>query len=226
MNIGLHSQVMLLGINQIDTNDVGLMPAEPENLIIALDGSEENILVTGTCNRWVQISIATEQGGSSDLSAFINVDDSGIISGTIPLGNLTTNPVTLEVVVSDLDNDSCSPTAVSNTLEISNYYAILPDPCDGALDVDHTVPAFALSWLNGIDADSHDVYLGTDLTSVIDANTTFDPNNVYKGNYSTNSYTTGTLSYSRDYYWRIDEVNDSNLWTGVIWSFSTNSRPR
>jgi len=44
----------------------------------------------------------------------------------------------------------------------------------------------------------------------------------YKGNQANVSYTTGFLPGGVTYYWRIDEVNGTDIWKGNVWSFSTN----
>ncbi|MFZ0034086.1 MAG: LamG-like jellyroll fold domain-containing protein [Sedimentisphaerales bacterium] len=92
--------------------------------------------------------------------------------------------------------------------------AFNPKPTDGETYVD---PNPVLSWSPGKDAASHDVYFGTNYNDVNDANT-FSPE--YKGNYDTNSYDPCSLDLLTTYYWRIDEVNDPNVWKGDIWNFT------
>ena len=85
-----------------------------------------------------------------------------------------------------------------------------PEPADGAVDV--SVEAL-LTWRAGREAVSHEVLLGTDpeTLAVVDA-------------VAASQYGPGTLDLGTTYYWRIDEVNENaapSLWTGNIWSFST-----
>ncbi len=97
-----------------------------------------------------------------------------------------------------------------------------PNPTDGATDVSKDV---VLSWQPGYyvaDVDGHDVYLGTDYNSVADAN---QSSAEYKGNFDTNSYDPNGLSYSTTYYWAVDEINDTNIWPGDVWSFTTEAEP-
>jgi hypothetical protein len=97
-----------------------------------------------------------------------------------------------------------------------------PDPFDGKPDIARDLAE--LTWKAGDYATSHDVYFGTDLEAVTDANTTvtFD---VYKGNQplaDTNFAVPSQLELDRTYYWRIDEVNEANEcspWTGRVWRF-------
>ena len=35
------------------------------------------------------------------------------------------------------------------------------------------------------------------------------------------TYDPRTLAFGTTYYWRIDEVNNPNIWTGDVWSFET-----
>ena len=89
--------------------------------------------------------------------------------------------------------------------------ALNPYPGNGA----QGIPIDAiLSWTPGFDADTHDVYFGTDFDDVNDSNTT-----VYIGNQGANTLSP-TLVPDVTYYWRIDEVNYVTV-RGDIWSFTT-----
>jgi hypothetical protein len=90
-----------------------------------------------------------------------------------------------------------------------------PQPSDGQYGVSEDS---VLSWSPGVYARSHDVYFGTDYNDVNNADT-LSPE--YKGNYDINSYDPGGLEEDTFYYWRIDEVNDPNLWKGDVWNFNT-----
>jgi len=104
-------------------------------------------------------------------------------------------------------------------------YAREPDPADGALVEDTWVN---LSWSPGDFAVSHDVYLGDDFDIVENATRDSD---VFRGNQVTTFYVAGFpgfaypegLAPGTTYYWRIDEVNNTDPnspWKGDIWSFS------
>jgi len=95
-----------------------------------------------------------------------------------------------------------------------------PNPANGAVDVN---PAKILTWDAGAVAASHEVYFGTDATAVANA-TKASPE--YKGPKALGeeSYDPGLLSLTTTYYWRIDEVNNTNPdspWAGSVWSFTT-----
>jgi len=104
-------------------------------------------------------------------------------------------------------------------------YALGPNPEDGALHEDTWVN---LSWTAGGFAVSHDVYLGDNFDDVHDG-TPASP--VFRGNQGDTFLVAGFpgfpfpdgLAPGTTYYWRIDEVNDSepnSPWKGELWSFS------
>lgn len=93
--------------------------------------------------------------------------------------------------------------------------ASYPNPNDEATGVD---PNIVLSWSPGKDAASHDVYFGTSFDDVNVANTSSPE---YKGNFDVNAFDPCGLELMTTYYWRIDEVNEPNIWKGDVWSFET-----
>jgi hypothetical protein len=97
--------------------------------------------------------------------------------------------------------------------------AVNPNPPDGAADVD---PNTVLSWSPGKDADSHDVYLGTDFDDVNDAT---PGSGEYMGNYDVNTFDPCDLDFMTTYYWRIDEISPSDTTKGDVWSFTTWEEP-
>ncbi|UCF43781.1 MAG: LamG domain-containing protein [Planctomycetota bacterium] len=98
-------------------------------------------------------------------------------------------------------------------------YATNPSPYDGEIDVPFLNQS--LMWTAGTDATSHDVYLGTDVDAVADANTNsaeFKQNQVV----GDTDYPLTGLMAGETYYWRIDErsaVYPSGL-KGDIWKFT------
>jgi len=102
-------------------------------------------------------------------------------------------------------------------------YAWGPDPADGALHADTWLN---LSWRPGGYAVTHDVYLGDNFDDVeSSAESTFQGNQAdmflvagFPGFAFPDGLVPGTT-----YYWRIDEVSDTepnSPWKGDIWSFS------
>ncbi len=103
---------------------------------------------------------------------------------------------------------------------IDSRIASAPNPANGAVDVKQTT---ILTWSHGVFADSHQVYFGTDKDAVKNADTS-SPEYKGSGNLGSESYDPGQLEWDTTYYWRIDEVNNTNPdspWTGPLWSFTT-----
>ncbi|HPS55445.1 MAG TPA: hypothetical protein PLP05_07605, partial [Sedimentisphaerales bacterium] len=72
-----------------------------------------------------------------------------------------------------------------------------------------------LSWSPGNNAVSHNVYFGTSFSDVKNADTSSP---LFMGNQTVNTYNIGNLSEGM-YFWRIDEINDAEVWKGDVWSF-------
>ena len=106
-------------------------------------------------------------------------------------------------------------------------YASNPNPSDGAIHSDTWV---TMSWRAGDFAASHDVYLSDNLDDV--SNSTVD---AFRGNRSDLMYIVGFAGFAfpdglvpgTTYYWRVDEVNETepnSPWIGDIWSFTVPPR--
>ncbi len=102
-------------------------------------------------------------------------------------------------------------------------FASSPTPVDGVYHPDTWVN---LSWRVGDFAVSHDVYLGENFDDVNDG-----AESVFQGNQSETFFVVGFPGFlypdglipGTTYYWRIDEVNDSepnSPWKGNVWSFT------
>ena len=84
-----------------------------------------------------------------------------------------------------------------------------PTPTNGSTSVDINQD---LAWAAAVDADSHDVYFGTNpLPGAAE----------FQGNQSATNFEPGMLIPSTTYYWRIDEVNAYGTTPGATWSFQT-----
>jgi hypothetical protein len=97
-----------------------------------------------------------------------------------------------------------------------------PNPLDGTSGVNLMS---VLTWKAGSKAVSHDVYFGTDAQAVASATKTSPE---FKGTKAlgAESLDQGKLAFDTTYYWRVDEVNNTNPaspWKGNVWSFWTGS---
>ncbi len=108
------------------------------------------------------------------------------------------------------------------SLEISKSdKARNPSPADQAIEVSRDT---ILKWKPGLSALQHNVYFGTVLSDVNNADTT-EPRGVLVGqNQADTAYTPASpLEFGQTYYWRVDEVNDADPnspWKGDVWSFT------
>jgi hypothetical protein len=98
-----------------------------------------------------------------------------------------------------------------------------PNPSNTAINVALDT---AIAWSPGDHAARHDVYFGTDSTSVLNAN---HSSSQFLGQIDSNffgitTYFPSGLQQHSTYYWRIDEVNDTNVWKGTVWNFSTTGK--
>ena len=119
----------------------------------------------------------------------------------------------------DMGVDEYLPDCNSNAL----LYAHCQSPTCGATDGLYVgeAPDVNLTWCPGTfaaDVNGQDVYFGTDYSGVYNA-TTSSPQ--YKGRQSATIYIATGLEAGVTYYWRIDEVNGTNIWRGSVWSFTT-----
>jgi hypothetical protein len=95
-----------------------------------------------------------------------------------------------------------------------------PSPNNGATGTKLTP---ILRWNVGDYASSHEVYFGTNADVIANADKSSPE---YKGikALGDESYDPGKLAWFTTYYWRIDEVNNTNPdspWVGNLWSFTT-----
>jgi hypothetical protein len=178
----------------------------------AVDGSN---MIPGEYN-----NLMLEQFGTEFMYTL-----NGVVVATIPNAELTTIGNVL------ISCDSAAGTVGSLHIDNVQFGIVFaekakdPIPEDGAFHEDTWV---TLSWTPGAYAVSHDVYLGEDYNVVNDA--THDSEE-YRGNQAADFYIAGFPGYAypeglvpgTTYYWRIDEVNDTDPnspWKGDVWSFT------
>ena len=75
-----------------------------------------------------------------------------------------------------------------------------------------------IMWLSDYNGDAHDVYFGTNKSTILSANTS---SSEYKGRMKTpsNIVDPGPLQSMVSYYWRIDTIVKSTIITGPVWTF-------
>jgi hypothetical protein len=82
-------------------------------------------------------------------------------------------------------------------------------------DAEYIPEDVMLRWSAGDGALQHAVYFGTSFDDVNDGHP-----GVLRGLQSGTTYNAGTLSFGETYYWRIDEIGESSLAIGQVWSFT------
>ena len=93
--------------------------------------------------------------------------------------------------------------------------ASMPIPPSGTVTAKCTAH---LMWLPGYNADSHDIYFGTDRLSVASANTS-SPEFKVQMKMPSNIFDPGKLKQSVSYYWRVDAVAGLSTINGQVWTF-------
>jgi len=109
--------------------------------------------------------------------------------------------------------------AVTFDLALVSSKASNPDPAVGSLPKGGST---LLGWTSGTGAVEHDVYLGTDLAGITDADES-DATGIYRGRQASNSYASGIdgSAEGETHYWRIDEVDgNGNIIKGDVWSIT------
>ena len=99
--------------------------------------------------------------------------------------------------------------------------ARLHTPLDGAKD---QPPKLTLSWIPGSGALYHDVYFGT--TRELVQNADREDDRVYKGRQDVVDvdYDVSDLADGETYCWRVDEVTDTEIHRGDVWTFTIYDR--
>ena len=97
------------------------------------------------------------------------------------------------------------------SFSIPSRTARLPVPANNAAFIDPATAA--LSWTAGFGAKLHFVYFGDDYDTVANATGAL-PQGLL-------TYNPGPLELEKTYYWRVDESDGSNTYTGDVWSFRT-----
>ncbi len=153
-----------------------------------------------------------------------NFDDVTNATGGLPQGATTYDPGTLKMAKTyywRVDEFDVIDTYKGDIWSFTTEGAVgNPNPANGAVDVKRTQ---IITWSPSIFAASHELYFGTDKDAVKNADTG-SPEYKGTGDLGAESYDPGKLELDVTYYWRVDEVNNTNPdspWPGILWSFTT-----
>ena len=186
-----------------DIKLIELGPVDEQALIFLTDGTGQEKLID------IATSGSVSTGTGVDPTA-INFDISGI--------DLPFEPRAVRIVGLDTGGEAPGFDIANIQARIridSGEAACNPIPADGAKNV----PIDAtLSWSTGLKAEKHIVHFDTDFTAVaIGQSVVSEPPQPQDAN----TFDPGDLELGTTYYWRVDEVNDPNVWPGEVWSFTT-----
>ncbi|MFH1883134.1 MAG: LamG domain-containing protein [Planctomycetota bacterium] len=199
----------------------------------AWDGSERRVLGTTVIKAGTWYSVVLVATNNGDVRLYVNGQEEGTATtiGTLwadgdrfLVGSNSGHEMGwFEGVVDDLRIYDKVLSAAEIAKLASRPEAFGPDPSNGSL---HQDTWMNLSWTPGCYAVSHDVYFAENFDDVnYGAEGTFQGNQVgtfFVVGFPGFPYPDGLVP-GTTYYWRIDEVNDTepnSPWKGEIWSFS------
>ncbi|HUU19821.1 MAG TPA: LamG domain-containing protein, partial [Sedimentisphaerales bacterium] len=198
----------------------------------AWDGSERIVLGTSVIKAGTWYSLVLVATNNGDVRLYVNGQEEGTATtiGTLwadgdrfLVGSNSGHGMGwFEGVVDDLRIYDKVLSAAEIAKLASRPEAFGPDPSNGSLHPDTWVN---LSWTTGCYTVSHDVYFAENFDDVnYGAEGTFQGNQVgtfFVAGFPGFAYPDGLVP-GTTYYWRIDEVNDTELnspWKGEVWSF-------
>ena len=189
-----------------------------------------------TAEQWYHVAVSVTKGGLVEF--YIDGISAGSAEQVTNFGVLNDEPVRIggrkdgySFFNGILDDIRLYDRALS-AVQIQKLYngnpptftiAEKPDPADGALHSDTWV---SMGWQAGVYAVSHDVYFGDNYDDVNEG-----AEGTFQGNQADMFFVAGFPGFpvpdglvpGTTYYWRIDEVNDTepnSPWKGDVWSFA------
>jgi hypothetical protein len=223
------------GTFEVFPNSVtGLMPKDAQGAFWPLvqDLGPDSIRITGygvdtgVDNQTQQTHIGPNAGSSGTTMRYVT-DTEGGNSGSPVIDGLTGNAVGVHT------HGGCSTSGTGNNNGTSTFNSAFwiaveqgaggcpveaasnPNPANGTNNVSINIPQ--LTWTNGVDAISNELFFGT------------DPSNlplVQSGTLATSwNITGGPLPYQTTYYWQVVEIGDTCSTNGPIWNFTTEMDP-
>ncbi len=211
-------------------------------------GGEGTWIMTGGTINAKELVVPTGTGRAGQLylhGGIANIGSDGLSMSATGLIDITEGTLTLEGdlradVEAFIGNDLITAYAGAGQFDIdydqrnpglTTVTAIAPvtekaykplNPTDGETDVYRDT---ILSWVPGLYADTHDVYLGTVFEDVNNASRNNPLGVLVSQGQDANTYDPPAhLELGQTYYWRIDEVNgppDYTVFKGDVWSFTT-----
>ena len=222
------------GVCKVFPNTVtSLMPREAQGAYFTLvqDLNSDPIRITGygvdggTANQTQQTNSGPNAGSSGTTMRYV-VDTEGGNSGSPVIDENTHFALGVHT------HGGCT-TSGGNNSGTSFYHtdfweavefgsggcgiALASDPVPAGSSTDVSIDLAELSWTNGSDALSNELYFGTD-TGALEL--------VQSGSLASSwTITSSPLNYGTTYYWQVVEIGDTCSSSGPIWNFTTEANP-
>jgi hypothetical protein len=157
---------------------------------------------------------------AESYNLYLSTDENAVADGTALTGQVDTNLYTVIGLATNtlyywrIDGVGSDGTVYQGkvwSFTVAPKSASLPSPSNGVLFVD---PNTDLSWTTGLGAVEHHLYFGDNADDVVAG-----INNTDKGILQTTSFELDTLERGVIYYWRVDEFDGSETYTGPLWQF-------
>lgn len=214
---GIYPRKTMDGVTINDTTSGGVIKLEISGLSAGTHSLKtwhscvDNATV-GTLS--VSINGTKTATGVSCPTRVTDEDDAGISYSTFNVSSGQT--VTVLISPEGSGNAWLNAFEIDGADPIKGISRITPEHQDAHHDVEE-----GLSWTAGSGAKSHDVYIGTDFSSVYNATTSSAE---FKGNQTGTTYALDdTYSSIPTYYWRVDTIDSSgNVIKGAVNSFQVN----
>jgi len=209
----------------------GSSPGNPQDVVFTPDAGHGVLVNSFDLDEWA--------GGGGCVVDWEVLDDTGTLASGTWTGEtagfrstvytgLTENDVNAGKVVTlrfmqTAGDDTYLAMDDTNFDQFTAEGATNPSPADGSMYEDTWV---TLGWGSGVYAVSHDVYMADNFDDVNDGAAA-----AFQGNHAMPFLTAGFFGFpypdglvpGTTYYWRVDEVNDTepnSPWSGDVWSFS------
>jgi len=165
-------------------------------------------------DQWYNSNGALEHVQAVSGSSYTTSNDKFYLGDVRPSGGDTE---IAEVLVYNTALSEAQIEGVSEWLQANVGIAVAkasnPSPADGAADVNRDT---MLSWEQGLDGQTHNVYFGDTFEDVNSATSATD------AGLTVTSFDPGRLEFGTTHFWRVDEVNgtpDKTVFKGDVWSF-------
>jgi hypothetical protein len=219
------------------TGSIYMIRVQPDTMRVYLNTSAGETIVQGTTvlntNEWYHVGLIYD-GAEARIYVNGQLDVSMNVSGELTQSNNELRigrgePAGYFVGMIDdvrLYNHALTESELLSAMEGSGAeypFALGPKPANGAL---HPETWVNLTWRPGDFAVTHDVYLGDNFDDVNNGT-----GETFRGNQAETLFIVGFPGFAypdglvpgTTYYWRVDEVNDTDPnspWKGDVWSFS------